>query len=109
VVARGAGVVSDGLRIEVELVEGAAGPSMAGGGGARGGTRDGSSRGDLAAKAWVGGRWRRLGVREATWRCLIVWGGALGGGQRLEARYSTEKQRGASGSRRWAASCGAQQ
>jgi hypothetical protein len=80
VVARGAGVVSDGLRIEVELVEGAAGPSMAGGGGARGGTRDGSSRGDLAAEARVGGRWCRLRVGEAAWCCLIVWGGALGGG-----------------------------
>jgi hypothetical protein len=109
VVARGAGVVSDGLRIGVELVEGAAGPSMAGGGGARGGACDGLSRGDLAAKARVGGRWRRLGVREAAWCCLIVWGGALGGGQRLEARYSAEKQCGASRSRRWAASCGAQQ
>jgi hypothetical protein len=24
------------------------------------------------------------------WHCLIAWGGALGGGQRLEARFDSE-------------------
>jgi hypothetical protein len=32
---------------------------------------------------------RRLG-RGAPWRCLIAWGGALGGGQRLEAWFDGE-------------------
>jgi hypothetical protein len=32
---------------------------------------------------------RRLG-QGAAWRCLIAWGGALGGGQRLEAWFDGE-------------------
>jgi hypothetical protein len=99
VVTRGAGVVSDGLRIGAELVGAAAGPSVARGGSACGGTHRGSGGGDLAAEAQAGGRWHRLRVREAAWRCLIAWGGALGGGQWLEAWYSVEKRCGTSGSR----------
>jgi hypothetical protein len=111
---QGCRVVGDGLCIRVELVGTAVGPSVARGRGAHGGAHSGSGGGDLAAEAWAGGRWCQLGVREAAWRCLIAWGGALGGEQRLEARYSTEKRLGASGSkaeqsRRRTASRGAQQ
>jgi hypothetical protein len=77
VVAGGAGVVGDGLRIGAELVEAAAGQSEAGGGGARGGAHGGSGGGDLEAQAGGGG-WtrRRLGVREATGDpCTTLGGG----------------------------------
>jgi hypothetical protein len=58
VVASGAGVVGDGLRI-------GAGQSMAGGGGAHGGTHDGSGGGDLAVEAWAGGGWTRCSPKWA--------------------------------------------
>jgi hypothetical protein len=72
VVARGAGVVGDGLLIGAELVAATVGPSVAGGGSARGGARGGSGRGDLAAEAPTEGRWHRLRVLEATWHCRIA-------------------------------------
>jgi hypothetical protein len=59
-------VVGDRLRIGVELLGAATGPSMA------------------------GGRWHWLRVQEAAWCCLIAGGGALGGGQRREARFNGE-------------------
>jgi hypothetical protein len=65
VVASGAGVVSDGLRIGVELMEVAAGQSVAGGGGAHGGTHCGSGGGDLAVEAWAGGGWTRCSPKWA--------------------------------------------
>jgi hypothetical protein len=99
VVIGGAGVVSDTLRIEAELVGAVAGPSVAKCGGAGGGAHGSSGRGYLAAEARAGGRWHRLGVREAAWRCVIASGGMLGGGQPLEARYLVEKRRGDLGSK----------
>jgi hypothetical protein len=75
-VAGGAGVVGDGLRIREKLVEVAAGQSMVGGSGARGSAHGGSCRGDLVAEARAGGRWCRLGVREAAGdRCTAHGGG----------------------------------
>jgi hypothetical protein len=45
-------------------------------------------QGEEAHRATLSGA-RRLG-QGAVWRCLIAWGGTLGGGQRLEARFDSE-------------------
>jgi hypothetical protein len=82
-------VVGGGLCIGAELVGVAAGPSMAGGGGAHGGTHGGLCGGDLAVEARAGGRWHRLGVREAAWPCLIALGGAVIPGFYVKTKYSS--------------------
>jgi hypothetical protein len=82
-------VVGDGLRIRAELVGAAAGPFVAGGSGAHGGTHGGSGRGDLAAEARAGGRWHRLRVREAACPCLLAWGGAVILGFYAKTKYSS--------------------
>jgi hypothetical protein len=72
VVTGGTGVVDNGLRINAELVERAAGQSVAGGGGPRGGACGGSTGGDLKVEARSGGRWCQLRVQEVAVSHLVL-------------------------------------